>query len=439
MSTALADLLAGHPAPLEGLSKQRQAAAELWRRAGMPSVRQEGWRYTSLQRFQELSYRLAGANDRDILPETLAVLHGRSLVRTGNAQVILLNGQFLADHFDGAALPDGVTVQSLTQLSKQEPQQLPHHVSVGEGAADPDFSHLNLATLNDGLLIEVSEGVVIDRPLHILVLSVGDTGLMTTPRISVRLQQGARLSLIEEYLGADQGGGFTNAVTEIALERNAHLSHHRFIQGATAVDHIGSVVARQAEGSHLESDSIVLGACFCRVDIDVALQEREARCRLNGLFLGQGEDHIDHHTTIRHLASETRSEQLYRGVLDERSRGVFNGKVIVAESTRGIDAQQASNNLLLSAAAEIDAKPELQINADDVRCSHGATVGELDPDALFYLRSRGIAEEQARAMLIYAFAARVIDRIPLPELQDALAARLLGESTASLLPSEGVA
>jgi len=199
------------------------------------------------------------------------------------------------------------------------------------------------------------------------------------------------------------------------------------------------VSAQLGAGSELYTDSVVFGGALTRVDIEVTLAARGARTRLNGLFAATGSQHMDHHTVIDHAVGDTHSEELYRGILDGRSRGVFNGKVIVRSKAQRITSRQASNNLLLSRQAEIDTKPEFEIYADDVSCAHGATVGQLDPAALFYLRSRGIAEAEARALLTYAFAEQVVDAIPLQSLRQAIEERFIGkralsELTASLNP-----
>ncbi len=232
--------------------------------------------------------------------------------------------------------------------------------------------------------------------------------------------------MVEEYLSVPGDCGLTNVVTNIEIGAGGVLFHHRLQRESDSSAHIGRVSARVGANATLHSDSVAFGGDLTRIDIDVALHARGARCQLNGLFAGRGSQHIDHHTTIDHQVGDTHSEELYRGILDERARGVFNGKVIVRRDAQQISARQASNNLLLSRQAEIDTKPELEIYADDVTCAHGATVGELDREALFYLRSRGIGETQARALLTFAFAEKVIAAIPLASLRRAIELRFIG-------------
>ena len=256
---------------------------------------------------------------------------------------------------------------------------------------------------------------------------------MNSPRIILNVGNNSRVHVVEEFRSLSDAPNLTNAVTQIHVGRGAHAYHHR-VQGEAADSfHVGRLVIESSADSSVRSDSIVFGGGLTRVDIDVKLLEPGAACKLNGLFVGGGEQHIDHHTCIDHVVGQTTSEESYRGILDERSRGVFNGKVIVREDAQRISARQSSDNLLLSRGAEIDTKPELEIYADDVACAHGATVGQLDSSATFYLQSRGVPEREARRLLTYAFAQKLVEDIPVTGIREWIEHRFIGHNEYSQL------
>ncbi|MGR8919346.1 MAG: Fe-S cluster assembly protein SufD, partial [Gammaproteobacteria bacterium] len=374
-----------------------------------------------LKSLAALPFRLAAAADA-------AAVDARALEQLGpagtaEARLVFVNGHHRADLGRLAALPDGARVRPLATVLESEPELLRDVFDDAESAA---FSRLNTATVGDGVLIEIDDDVIVDEPVALVFVGLGEVPVVRSPRVVIRAGRHARLSVIEHYLSLDGERGLTNVVTNLRLAAGARLDHHRLQDEAESSANVGRIVASVGENATFNSDSVVFGGALTRVDIDVDLVGRGARCRLNGLFTGRGEQHVDHHTTVNHAVPDTHSEELYRGILDGRSRGVFNGKVIVHRDAQQISARQASNNLLLSRQAEIDTKPELEIYADDVACAHGATVGELDPAALFYLRSRGVPEAEARALLTYAFAEAVVREIPLDGVRRAIEQRFIG-------------
>lgn len=406
------------------LGEQRRAAAEFVRTHGLPQMSDEAWKYTNLAALREISYRAAEPADA----QTLSSTEFATLVDAGISphRVVLVNGHFRADLSALNSLPTGLSVRSLATVLATEPELLHAGFTPGQGRSEIAFSALNAALAADGVLVEVAPGAGLDETLHIVSISSTEQPLLCTPRIIIRAGAQSRLHLVEEYVGSSAARSLTNVVTDIALDRSAEVHHHRLQNDPDTTAHIGRVQARLGAASIFRSDSITFGGALTRVDIEVTLADRGARACLNGLFTVTDNQHVDHHTVIDHAVGDTHSEELYRGVLDGRSRGVFNGKVIVRRDAQGITARQASNNLLLSRRAEIDTKPELEIYADDVSCAHGATVGELDHEALFYLRSRGIAEADARALLVYAFAEKVVETIPLESVRRAIQTRFIG-------------
>ncbi len=412
-----------------GLRSLRRASAARVKAEGLPTITDEHWKYTNLNHLDKASLRSVIATDgANVSATDLAAL---ALSTASNLRIVLVNGCFRADLSSLDSLPKGVRVQSIAALAEQDPERLTTLLEA-DVEAGSTFQALNTALLGDGVLVEIDNEVLLREPLHLVMLSAG-LKLLRGPRVLVHAGRNSELRLIEEYLSLDAASGLTNSVCEVKLGVGATLFHHRLANESAHSTHIGRVAVTVAEHGHYVSDSLAFGGELTRVDIDVILAGRGARCRLNGLFVADGTQHIDHHTRVEHRVGDTHSVELYRGILDGRSRGVFNGRVLVARDAQQITAQQTSNNLLLSRQAEIDTKPELEIYADDVSCSHGATVGELDGAALFYLRSRGVPAQAARALLTYAFAQKIVDEIPLPGVRRWIETRFLGHTDYSQL------
>ena len=293
----------------------------------------------------------------------------------------------------------------------------------GLEAPDSGFLALNAALAGDGAVIEVADDCVVERPLQILFLAT-EHGVASFVQIRIRVGRRARVSIVETYRGVPGAAGFTSAMTSVEAGAGATIEHVRIQDESEDAFHIGNLTVEQARDSRVSLHSVSLGARLARHDATVRLAGAGASVALNGLYLADGRRHIDHHLAVDHQQPDTSSRQYYKGILNDAGRGVFSGRVTVHPGAVRADADQSNRNLLLSADAEADTKPELEILADDVRCSHGATVGQLDAQALFYLRSRGLSAAAARALLVRAFAADVLGRLPLPGLADRLAARV---------------
>jgi Fe-S cluster assembly protein SufD len=278
--------------------------------------------------------------------------------------------------------------------------------------------------MSDGAYVHLARGVVLEEPIHLLFVALTPNAA-AHPRNLVVAEAGAQATVIEHYVGRDGVEYFTNAVTQIFAAEGAAVEHCKLQQEAAQGFHVGAIHAAQGRDSRFVSHSMAFGAALARNDITTQFDAAGCTATLNGLYVAGGRQHIDHHTRIDHGRPDGTSREYYRGVLDGRSRGVFNGKVIVHPGAQHTDAEQLNHNLLLSEGSEIDTKPQLEIYADDVKCTHGATVGQLDDAQLFYLRSRGVEEETARALLTYAFAQDVIDRIRIAPVRARLKQLLL--------------
>ncbi|MGD2032435.1 MAG: Fe-S cluster assembly protein SufD [Gammaproteobacteria bacterium] len=412
---------------------QRAGFAE-FEASGLPSTRVESWKYTALRTLSRRAFRVSGP----VGAPTAEIVEGMAIEGLEGPRLVFLNGR-LQQALSGSEDLDGLGIYSLSDA-----------VSDGLGAAaeilgqiaDPaahPFAALNQAFLEDGVVITVAPGKTIAKPLYLLFISCpGGDPIAAQPRIVVDAGAQSHLCLVEHYTGIDEPDNLTNAVTEIRGGAGSRVEHYRLQEEPAQAFHIGGLHARLQRDASLDSHNIQVGAALARLDIGVSLEEPGAELRLNGLYTVDGKRHVDNHTRVDHLAPETRSDELYRGIVDDRGRAVFNGKAVVHKDAQRIDAHQSNKNLLLSQQAEVDTKPELEIYADDVKCSHGATVGQLDKNALFYLLSRGIGEEVARKLLTYAFAEVVAARMPLEVVRRRLEKRIAGTLPESDLIREPV-
>jgi len=387
----------------KGRNQGRTAFAKL----GIPTTRLETWKYTDVKR--------AMAPFMDQLDETSAaseidagIIEERAIARLDAYRLVLVDGRV---QMAASELPDGVEATSLAGLLADKPEQGIEPLTMDEEAPlFNGFVALNAAHAQDGVGICIGKGIRLDKPLYILHISTGKVAHICH---GIHLGEQAEASIIEHYTGIEDAAGFTNVVTQVRLLGGSKLKHIRLQQESIKQTHIGRVSVQQHRDSRYHSHSIALGAALSRVDLVTTLAEAGAACELNGLYLTNGRQHADHHTVIEHQAPHCVSREMYRGVMDGRSRAVFNGRVVVREGAIKTDSAQSNANLLLSAKAEVDTKPELEIYNDDVKCAHGATIGQLDVNQLFYLQSRGLSEEEARQLLTFAFADEVLASLDL--------------------------
>jgi len=400
------------------MQQQADAIAQI-RSNGFPTRRLEDWKYTDVQPIlkHDFSFSAAAVTSPSNNPASIEGLDCYRLVFINGK---LIQGDAIAGH--------GITVKTLHQAIAAGDKQLKAHLNRLTTPGNNTFVDLNTVFMQDGCLISLADNAVLDKPLQLVYHSDQQAGpFASSPRNVILLGKHARATVIESYTGTDTQEYFTNAITEVSLEPGAELIHYKLEQEGTQGFHIGNLQVEQARDSRLVSHSIALGGRLVRNDIGIRLNGAGAETVLNGLYLATGSQHIDNHTRIDHLVPHTSSSQTYRGVLNGRARAVFNGKVIVHKDARKTDAQQSNANLLLSSDAEIDTKPELQIHNDDVKCSHSTTVGQLDENMLYYLRTRAIPEDLARSLLTFAFAGAVIGRIDLAPVRQWLQQHVVGQ------------
>ena len=407
----------GRPAWLRRL---RNEAKDRFLVTGFPGVKDEDWKYTSVAGIEERRFRLAPQDDGGLSSSDVAGhLPGDA---AGNV-LVFANGRYRADLSVRRPLPPGVHLGSLSEALSGGGDGLVPHFSRSPANA---FTDLNTMLMEDGVFLHVGKEVEVPEPIHLLFLaSGGERPVMVHPRNVIVAGEGSRVTVVERYAGLSAAGSLVNAVTDITAGRSASVVHYRFQEDGPDAYHIASLRARQGKGSRFAAHSVSLGARLSRSDVHAVLDGEGAECLLNGLYLGNGEQHVDHFTTIDHAKPEGSSREYYRGILDGRSRGVFRGRVIVRKDAQKTDARQSNRNLLLSRESEADSRPQLEIHADDVKCTHGATVGPLDEEKVFYMRSRGIDESSARGLLAYAFAADILGRFDLPDVRRTFEEKLL--------------
>ena len=405
---------AGGAAPA-WLTQARRAAADWATRRGYPTRKDEDWRYTPLGPLLGVPFqRPEAAAGRWVSPGEI----DRSSIDASIARMTFVNG-FYAPHLSTlTGLPPGVTVTNLASTLAGGGVGLEPLFSAASGGHGHAFDALNTALAEDGAVIRVAAGTLVDGLIELLFYSDGHgTPVMSNPRSMILAGPGSRLAVVETYAGNAGAATCTNAVTQVDVGREATVEHYKIQDEPDTGFHLGLLDVRQGPDSRFSSLSVALGSRIARHEVRVRLQGEGAHTTINGLYLPGGDSHHDNPTLIEHAAPRCTSRQLYKGIASDRGHGVFNGRIVVLPTAPGSDASQTNKNLLLSDHAEIDTRPRLEILTDDVKCTHGAAVGALDPDAIFYLRSRGVPLEQAKAMLTAAFAREMLDTIPVEPLR----------------------
>lgn len=408
---SLAKILPG--AELPWLRSARRRAFEQFGAFGVPGGDPEDWKYTNAALLGQRPWHFAPQGVSD---EAAAARIADTLA-PGAPRLVFVNGRHLPKLSRLDPLPHGVFIGSLARALREMPDRL---ASLFAAQDWPDgFAALNTAFASDGFVVVLPAGAVLEAPLQ--VLFIGDEAdLSIQPFNAVLAGACSGCAIVEHYVGAGEAAYLTNAITHIVAGEHADVQHYRLQQEGRKAFHVAGVSAVQRHASRFASHSFAFGAALSRVAIGARLAAHDAEVTMNGLYFAAGRQHMDHHTRIDHLQPHGTSREYYRGVLGGAARGVFNGRVIVHPDAQRTDAHQANHTLLLSDHAEIDTKPQLEIFADDVRCTHGATVGQLDDEQLFYLRARGIDEVTSRAWLTYAFARDIVERVRIDALRERL-------------------
>jgi Fe-S cluster assembly protein SufD len=398
----------------------RQRGSQRFGELGLPSPHEEDWRNTNVAPLAEIAFRSPDpAADREAPPADLpaiarGVAHGPRLV--------FLDTRPAPGSADGDPGPGAVWIGSLRRALATIPDRIRPLLEPAEPAVWPPFQALNTAALGHGAVVLVPPGLELAEPILVLYLATGaQPPVACHPRTLVAAGRGSRATVVEIYAGCGAAGPyFTNAVTQVSVADNAALDHYRVQLEGPGAFHVSSLLSRQTRDSHYASHSVDFGGRLVRHDVVSVLDGEGSHCQMNGLYLTGGAQHVDNHTVLDHVRPHGDSRELYKGILDGNSRTVFNGRIVVRPGAQKTDAKQSNRNLLLSSGALAQTRPQLEIFADDVKCTHGATIGRLDDEALLYLRARALPRQQARDLLIGAFAGEVLDTMRLRPLREAL-------------------
>jgi len=411
------DLYLKHFERLEEKSNQpawllplRKAGISCFAELGFPTLKDEDWRFTNVAPIAQLPFKpmANGATDKsvkDVLPKGV-------FAKLSGSRLVFVNGHFAADLSSVTRLPNGVKVSNLATALAKDSEFVEKHLGRYAQPEGNAFAALNQAFFSDGAFIYVPGGVTVEEPVQLIFISSAkQSGDTIHPRNLIIAEANSKLTVVESYVSVGNAAYFTNAVTELVAGDNAQIEHLKFQDEATNAYHIATIQGQFGRTSNVNVHSFALGAKLSRNNIRAKLAGEGLECILNGLYLTKDEQLADHHMVVEHAQPHCASHEYFNGILDDKSKGVFHGRILVRQIAQKTDAKQTNKNLLLSDDATADTKPQLEIYADDVKCTHGATIGQLNDESIFYLRSRGISTETARRMLIHAFAGEIIERI----------------------------
>lgn len=408
--------LPGHG--LTWLESMRRGGIEQFRDLGLPHAKVEDWKYTRLRPLEDTVFRPVTEQDGAAAVDHIPTMFANA----ETPRIVFVNGCLRADLSRLDGLPEGITVESLSGAMARDPEWVGAYLGrIGRMEQKPLLA-LNTAMMNSGAVIHVAKGVHVAEPIELVfVAGLNDGPVAYYPRNLIVMEEGSQATVINHHAGLGVGAYFANSVTEIDIGDNARLNHYRVQTENMEATHLGSMHVRVGRDATYETFCMSAGGRLSRTEAFVRLEGTGAHCGLNGAYLMKGREHCDNTTVIEHMVPHTTCREVFKGVLDDESRGVFQGKIVVHKDAQKTDGHQLSKTLLLSDSAEMDAKPELEIYADDVKCSHGATTGQLDNAALFYMRSRGIPDALARNLLVQSFVAEALDEISDTTVREAMA------------------
>ncbi|MBU2648683.1 Fe-S cluster assembly protein SufD [bacterium] len=415
--TGVQSSLSGQTLPW--LSTIRRKALQSIKKNGFPHRKHEEWKYTDISNIAERFYQ---PTHRTVPANLWKMLNDSGLDLTACFPVIFVDGRYKAEFSNFVKLPEGVTIEGLAAVIETKPEWLREQLARFSEANSNIFTDLNTAFMNDGIVIRLSKKARITQPIQLVFVSTKQAEpVLSQPRNLIILEEAAEAVVIQKFISLNPASdNLTNVMTDIFLGQRAELELMVVQAENIQTSHINSIRVKQETRSLFSSRVFTFGGSLTRNNLDIEMDAEDASCTLDGLFMIDGLQHVDNHTRVDHKKPGCTSSELYKGILDDGSHGVFNGKVYVHQDAQQTNAFQKNPNLLLSRDAEIDTKPQLEIYADDVRCSHGATVGQLDEPALFYLRSRGMDVAAARDLLIYSFAEEIIKKVPFEPLRKQL-------------------
>jgi Fe-S cluster assembly protein SufD len=402
------------------MEKLRDDALSSLESLQLPTTRHEEWKYTNIAPILRLDLFHSNALEPNRVSSDS--LRASTFAEGKQSLLVFINGHFSAELSDTSGIAAGITVGNIADVTARDPRRLREHLGTYASWRDSALTAANTALISDGAVVHIPERAVVESPIHVLYIATpSELANSFHPRTLVIVERDAIATVIESYVSLeDETVYFTNAVTEVAVAEGARLDHYRLQEESEKAFHIGRTEIAQSGSSTYNSCAISIGARLARHDLNLKLDGERSESSIDGLYVASDGQHVDNHTSIDHQHPNCASHQLYKGILDGDGRAVFNGKIFVRQQALHTDARQLNKNLVLSSEASVDTKPQLEIFADDVKCAHGATVGQLEDEELFYLASRGLDPERARALLTYGFAEDVISRISLKSAREQL-------------------
>ena len=392
--------------------ERREAAAKHFAAVGFPTTRLEDWRFTNVSPIAESNWPLAqgGFTQAEALVSSVTV--------QGAVRLAIVNGQFAAGLSDLSALPKGLRIASLRDGARDATDGIETHLGKVFSIASHPFAALNTSLLDDGVAIMVTAGAAVETPIHIVIVTGGDLPVVAHPRVLIVAGENSQVRVAQTFIGTPGTAYFNNAVAEVVVGQGALVQLYTDQRESDQAFHIANIQAHVGAKGVFESHAFSTGGRIVRHDIGVGLKGEGADCTMNGVYLADGERLMDTHTSLDHAMPHCTSHEIYKGILAGKSKAVFNGRIIVRLDAQKTDAKQTNRALLLSDEATINSNPQLEIFADDVKCTHGAAVGQLDEEAMFYLQARGLTRAAARDMLLHAFAGEVIAGLKIPALRE---------------------
>ncbi len=393
----------------------RKEALARFNELGFPTTRDEKWRFTSVSPIAAVPFKPADPRPNLL---TISEISRFTVCEAMCTQLVFLNGFYSENLSTVKFLPKGVIISSLANALESHGNLLKPVLAQHASYRNDAFTALNTAFMTDGAFVYLPADTILKDPIHLLFLSTSQTdAAVSVPRSLVVLGNGSQASIVESYASLDRGLYFTNAVTEMHVGADCVVDHYKLQRESGHSFHIATMQVMQDRDSSFSSHSLSLGGSLVRNNVNVVLNGAGAECALNGLYVTKASQHVDNHTSIDHAKPACTSRELYKGILDDTSTGVFNGRIVVRKDAQKTNARQTNKNLLLSKNAGINTTPQLEIFADDVKCTHGATIGQLNEEELFYLRSRGIDKDAARTLLTYAFASELLSAVRIKPIQ----------------------
>ena len=402
---------------LPWLRRLREDAFAQFCQTGFPTTRVEDWRFTNVSELARTEFGLGEAAP-SLVSKAKTISYG---MEGAASELVFVNGRFVPELFVKDTRQAGVEIQSLARQIEQAAATVEPHLGRYLNTARDPFCALNTAFIQDGAYIHVRKNVVAEAPLSLVFLTIPNGARpMSFPRNLIVVEDGAQCAIVEEYVSLDGAAGFCNAATELVVGDSAVVAHYRIERESAQAFNISTLRIQQGRAANVSSHSVLVGGALVRNNIHPVMAGEGGECLINGLFIGNSRQHLDNYMLVEHASPHCASRQFYNGILDDQAHGVFHGRIIVHKDAQKTDAKQTNRNLLLSDSAQIDTKPQLEIFADDVKCTHGATIGQIEETALFYLRSRGIDENSARQLLLTAFASECLDRMEQVEVRAAI-------------------